>query len=148
MIPYNHPQNRFEAQANAVHYAKEEEFNLAQTWAAIAMTFPEVIASSTPGDTMMISDLSRSADETVIMRRPPVEYLEEQHIIYRNGLLHEFSVTINSRSLDVLRALAARYVLSSMNREAHVDLVRDDDSLNPVLHRIPNSDQFRVTVEP
>jgi hypothetical protein len=148
MIPFPDPENRSQARANAMHYARLVEKTViagapfqpgqvavlkAQMWAQVAQAFPEGELDHIVlmGDDQPV----RYQDQDVAEVRP----LDDQ-----DGI----TVTVESRAWSVLRDLAVRYVRSSLTRSVALDSedIAETEALVLRLHWM-HSGSVRATTE-
>lgn len=160
--PFKNPGNRRQARANALHYAAlvetidlagaplqlgQDAFLKAQMWSQMAFTFPEdaddyieLMADDQP---VAVLDVQTGIHTPIMQERIAVtRSLDTQD--HDRG-----TVTMTSDAYDVLRALAVRYVLSSLNRVA---VVQRDECENPPwdLRMVwsPGSPSVQVMIDP
>jgi len=130
-IPYSNPTDRHEARQNAIYYAEQarsdgtgRDLLQAQVWADIARTFPEEGQSMTvelTGDEVVVDDVSEYwrnlVDKGVQRATAPSSGTRGA----------DTTMVVSTVAWDVLRALAIRYVLSSMDGQATVDFLDDNE---------------------
>lgn len=169
-IPFPTPENANEARGNMIYWAEMAErtavagavmapgmaaIEKAKMWAAIALTLPEAEYTELRADDRVITrlpDVSAympSSFEVGSDSPLPEPTMHKGHIIRAGAGTSDTTIDVDSLAWDVLRALAARYVLSSLDKQVRLTL---DDIEAPgwdlvLKHDRPTS-VVTATVEP
>lgn len=150
--PFAKPRNRYEARENAQWYAGENQYDASLAWSAIAETFPHEEYELDPRP--MAERNGFVSDDTAILTTPGASNTmvlrpsEMAPTAFEDMPPHRGRVNVDAVAWDVLRALAARYVLSSMDKHATVDLSEHEiDRWELKMTRMPDSGVVQVFVE-
>lgn len=164
--PFKNPGNRRQARANALYYAAlvetidlagaplqlgQDAFLKAQMWSQMAFTFPE--DSDDDYIELMADDQSVAVLDVQTGIQSDLTKIIQERIAVTRSLDEQdrarCTVTLTSDAYDVLKALAVRYVLSSLNRVA---IVQRDECDNPPwdLRMVwsPGSPSVQVMIDP
>lgn len=140
-IPYSNPTNRHEARQNAIYYAEQarsdgtgRDLLQAQVWADIASTFPEdergqSMAIQLTGDEVVVDDVSE------YWRNLVDKGVHRATVPGSGSYGADTTMVVSSMVWDVLRELAMRYTLASMDGQAIIDFTYEEDDRELVLER-------------